>query len=228
MMTKHADLDIEIIRTNRKKTVSLRLRDGQLQMVVPNRMSQRRINDILTEKSGWIRKTLQKEALAPVFEPKTYLPGETFMFLGEGYQLALGSEENSWPCLSKNELIASGGTTSAISTQIHAWYLQSATQHLLQQTTKYAELMNAKPASVKVKAYKSRWGACSARGDLTYNWRIILAPADIVDYVVVHELAHLHHHNHSARFWACVAETLPDYKERNRWLKENGSLLRLD
>jgi predicted metal-dependent hydrolase len=76
-----------------------------------------------------------------------------------------------------------------------------------------------------VKYFKARWGSCSTHGDITFNWRIIMAPHRIVDYVVVHELAHLKHHDHSPRFWKGVETVIPDYRECREWLKNYGQML---
>lgn len=81
--------------------------------------------------------------------------------------------------------------------------------------------------SITIRDQKTRWGSCSGRGTLSFNWRLILAPPEILDYVVVHELCHLTHMNHSKEFWGLVGKVLPDYKVRRKWLKENGHTLRL-
>ena len=81
--------------------------------------------------------------------------------------------------------------------------------------------------SITIRDQKTRWGSCSGRGTLSFNWRLILAPPEILDYVVVHELCHLTHMNHSREFWDLVGSVIPDYKVRRKWLKENGHTLRL-
>ena len=81
--------------------------------------------------------------------------------------------------------------------------------------------------SITIRDQKTRWGSCSGRGTLSFNWRLILAPTEILDYVVVHELCHLTHMNHSKEFWGLVGSVIPDYKVRRKWLKENGHTLRL-
>lgn len=81
--------------------------------------------------------------------------------------------------------------------------------------------------SITIRDQKTRWGSCSGRGTLSFNWRLILAPTEILDYVVVHELCHLTHMNHSKEFWGLVGSVIPDYKARRKWLKENGHTLRL-
>ena len=81
--------------------------------------------------------------------------------------------------------------------------------------------------SITIRDQKTRWGSCSGRGTLSFNWRLILAPPEILDYVVVHELCHLTHMDHSKDFWNMVGSIIPDYKIRKKWLKENGHTLRL-
>ncbi len=204
------------------------MRDGAVQLVVPKRMSKRRINAIIDEKANWIRRAVEQDAAAPKFQAKTYQPGETFMHLGQTYVLTPTTDALDWPMIQGKALVVSGADSAQIKVQIDAWYLHEATQQLTTRTAKFGTLMDLSPNNIKTKYYKSRWGACSPTGDLTYNWRIIMAPAEVVDYVVVHELAHLRHHNHSRQFWGCVAEAMPDYKDHNRWLKQNGHLLRLE
>ena len=89
----------------------------------------------------------------------------------------------------------------------------------------YAGRMNVTYGRIDVRDQKTRWGSCSAEGNLNFNWRLIFAPAGVLDYVVVHELAHRKEMNHSARFWGVVESYMPEYKKYQAWLKENGNLL---
>ncbi len=96
---------------------------------------------------------------------------------------------------------------------------------LQQRAAYFAQRMGVDYGRISVRDQKTRWGSCSAKGNLNFNWRLILAPEQVLDYVVVHELAHRREMNHSKRFWALVEAVLPDYQSRRRWLKENGDLL---
>lgn len=91
----------------------------------------------------------------------------------------------------------------------------------------YNQFTGGNYTSITIRDQKTRWGSCSGRGTLSFNWRLILAPPEILDYVVVHELCHLTHMNHSKEFWELVESVIPDYKTKRKWLKENGHTLRL-
>ena len=106
-------------------------------------------------------------------------------------------------------------------------YKQKAKRQILQRIEYYSAYI---PEAVKInritiKEQKSRWGSCSSKGNLNFNWRLILAPEAVLDYVVVHEMCHLKYMNHSKAFWSEVERILPDYKDRRKWLKENGNSL---
>ena len=104
-------------------------------------------------------------------------------------------------------------------------YRKEARRRITERAAYFAEKMGVDYGRIAIKAAKTRWGSCSARGNLNFHWKLILMPPAILDYVVVHELAHRIEMNHSPRFWAQVERILPDYRERRRWLKENGGLI---
>ena len=220
--------NIEIIRTNRKKTASLRLRDGQMQLVVPKRATQGDIDRILASKANWIRKTLAEEAARPSFEPCTYVDGSSFIWFGQLTTLALSEEANGWPVLQRNQIGLKAGKSTEIRAQLLAWATQEAHNHIRTRVDHYANHMGVQPGPLTIRDYKSRWGSCSADGSIRFNWRIMIAPPEIVDYVVVHELAHLREMNHSPRFWAHVKAVLPDLDQHRQWLKQNVYRLRFD
>ena len=105
---------------------------------------------------------------------------------------------------------------------LEAQYRKEARRRITERAAYFAEKMGVDYGRIAIKAAKTRWGSCSARGNLNFHWKLILMPPAILDYVVVHELAHRIEMNHSPRFWAQVERILPDYRERRRWLKENG------
>ena len=127
------------------------------------------------------------------------------------YLIQFEKKDNDNPNLIKESLVA--------------WYEKHAEVKLKEKSKRYAEMMGVEFNSVGLKNYKSRWGSCSVEGDITFNWKIIMAPNRIVDYVVVHELCHLIHHDHSPKFWREVERIMPNYAECKEWLKLNGKRL---
>lgn len=108
---------------------------------------------------------------------------------------------------------------------LEAQHRKEARRRITERAAYFAEKMGVDYGRIAIKAAKTRWGSCSARGNLNFHWKLILMPPAILDYVVVHELAHRIEMNHSPRFWTQVERILPDYRERRRWLKENGGLI---
>ena len=109
--------------------------------------------------------------------------------------------------------------------EIISWYKHEALKYIVPQLEYFSAKINAKHRAVKITSARKRWGSCSTRGNINFSWRLIMAPKEVVDYVIAHEAAHLLHKNHSARFWNCVEKMIPDYKNHHLWLRKNGFLL---
>ena len=107
------------------------------------------------------------------------------------------------------------------------WMLQAAREQAIKTLDHYVPLYQLQPRSITIKAAKSRWGSCGIHDDINLNWLLILAPAEVYEYVVIHELCHIQQRNHSADFWRLVAQHCPDYKQRRAWLKQQGASLML-
>lgn len=222
---------ITIKRTNRRKTVAIHVDGGDIRILAPKRLSVRTLQDLIEHRSDWIRAKLHLQAARPSLPPRTFVEGDRFAYLGRVYRLEIDHTGPAPARLKSGRLIVAirpgDGEKARIEASLADWYRHQAGRHLAEKTVRFASTLDVRPKAVTLKNYRSRWGSCTARGDIFYNWRIIMAPSRIVDYLVVHELAHLVHHNHSPRFWACVASVLPDYRAHRDWLKLNGATLRL-
>ena len=228
------DFPVEIIRTERSKSASIEIEGDTVKVTVPKNLSEQRIEELVKNRTVWIRQKLkiQTETIRP--KDKEYVNGETFSYLGRNYRLKClsgGSGETKLTngyltvCLAKD---ASGAAVEGCMRQsLQQWYQARALEKLKEKTKRYSAILGVSPQSVGVKEYKARWGSCSSSGDVTYNWRIIMAPHHIVDYIVVHELCHLLEHNHGPKYWKHVKNVIPDYKECREWLKVNGEGLRI-
>lgn len=233
MLTIH-ELSIQIKRSKRR-TLGLSVNKCQVTAHAPLKLPEQKIRDFIELKLPWIRKALEKQSLRPVSHNKTFEAGEVFLFLGEEYRLAFQSNSAISVQLEKGILIVYSGANAAmagnkvwIQRQLKQWYSQQALKYLTERSQYFSKKMRLHYLSIKIQHYKSKWGSCSIQGHIHYNYLIMLAPPEIIDYLVVHELAHLKHHNHSPCFWQLVAIFVPQYKECRRWLKDNGALLRID
>ena len=219
------EFPIEVIRTNRKKSASVQVVDCQVQVIIPQTLSDQRIEQIVRDKTPWIRDKLRRQALLKPKKVKEYVSGEAFLYLGKNYRLKVMMGSSEVVKLTLGKLVV--GADADIKAELTSWYMQHAEKRLNEKVERFAKVIGVEPKSVKVKTYKSRWGSCSSLDDISFHWAIIMAPHFIVDYVVVHELCHMLHHNHSPAFWQQVEKVLPNYRDCRDWLKTNGQELKV-
>jgi len=211
----------QIIRTKRRTIALIVERDGSLTVRAPLKASDRIILQFVEKHAGWVeRKQAEIRSAVPV-QPKRYLPGESFLYLGESHPLEIVMDQ-------KRNLVLEHGFKLAVSMLANAemvfqnWYRQQARRVIEARAAFFAEKHQLHYKKIRITSARTRWGSCSTRGTLSFSWRLVLTPPDVIDYVVVHELAHTVHHNHSKRFWKLVENLLPDYKERRKQLREYG------
>ena len=236
-MTKVAnqtlDLDglkIQILRSARRKTLSLEVGHEGIKARAPERMRDAAIKQFIASKRSWIESTLAK--LPPLYAPLSLQNGCELLVLGHAYPLLITEGQKPIHIDANQQLVVpvssrTNSSAQALRNKLIKWYKQVAMRHLELRVRNQAGKMlaNGITPKIKVRDYKRRWGSCDHRGDLSFNWRIIMAPERVMDYVVVHELAHLQEFNHSRRFWNIVEQEMSDWREQQRWLSDNGSLL---
>ena len=224
---------LEIVRSKRRKTASIRLVEGGgVRVTIPRHLPDRWVHDLLRRRSQWIRRQLALQSEVVPLKPKAYVEGARLTYLGRNYCLkrvhgaAVEARlRQGCLCISTPDGLTGAPLAVAIRGALERWYAARALAKLSEKTQRYAALLGVAAKSIAVRDYKSRWGSCSVSGDIRYNWRIIMSPQPIVDYVVVHELCHLLEHNHSARYWRHVEGVIADYRERRQWLKIHGNSL---
>jgi len=220
------DFLVTVIKSSRRKTTALKIKDGEVSIHIPSRLPLKFAREFVVQKTTWIKTKLADQALKQI-EEKKFIDGEMFFFLGEQYTLSL-IQMDSAPLIIKNQqqLEFHGRLNRLSKTAIRAalvhWYKQQAENHLTARTAHLSKKIQIIPRSISIKTYKARWGSCNIRGELQFNWKLMLAPLDIIDYVIIHELCHIQHHNHSAQFWQLVALHCPTFKVSRTWLKDNG------
>lgn len=224
--------DYRVIRSHKRKHACIRVQDSQVTVIVPESTRDERIRQLLTQKNRWIREKLKVQEAVPPVKTKEYVSGETFAYLGRNYRLKVMEGKSEPVKLTNGYLVVRVPENDPevlrslrIQNKLTVWYKEHALERLSEKTERYAGIIGVQPKSVGIKTFKSRWGSCSKTGNIQYNWRIIIAPHHIVDYVVVHELCHLVHHDHSDNFWRSVESVLPEFRKAKEWLKLNGRSL---
>jgi len=188
------DIPITVERTRRKSTASIQVNNGRVRVLVPRHLSEREIRELIARKKDWIERTIRIHAGAVPAVQRDYLDDEVFTYLGKRYRLRVirGGDEPvrlTRGCLCVG--LPENEDRASIRDRLVDWYASHALERLQQRTQALAKELGVQPLSVAVKAYRGRWGSCTSEGRITYNWKIIVAPPEIVDYVVVHELCHL-------------------------------------
>lgn len=215
-----------VIRTKRKKTISIKVDAGKVSIIVPSDLPIVDIKKLLIKRTSWIQKKLLIQSKITPVEPKKYLSGESFSVLGENHTLSVYGASRNAVKLEDGQLFVflakRSRTTKKVRELLVDWYKKQANEIFVEKVAHYADILGVQPTAIEVKTYKARWGSCTINAKVQFNWKLIMAPHRIVDYVVVHELCHIIEHNHSKNFWNCVERVLPDYKARRTWLKENG------
>lgn len=175
----------------------------------------------------WHRIQKQREKFSDVMQP--FLEKNTIVYLGREYQLIVDVGKRHWPpvVIEDDAIVVQCLQADLAEKILERWYRQQARAVISGAIELYRAQMGVQYESLAIKDQKTRWGSCSSKGNLNFSWRLILAPKDVLDYVVIHELAHLKEMNHSKRFWMIVERFCPWYKRAEKWLKENGVGLRI-
>jgi len=215
-------MNYQLIRSKRK-TLSLSINDkAELVIRAPERMADKDIQAFIVEKSHWIEKKQQLVG-AQNKEKHRFENDEKFLFLGNNYALVIRSTNKR---LSFNGEVFEAGNESANTFSFERWYKQKFREIAVPRIDYFAKRHNLRFNALRLKKQKTLWGSCSSNNNLNFNYLLIMAPMSVIDYVIVHELAHTVHKNHSSEFWGLVESILPDYKPANKWLKENGYKLK--
>ena len=158
---------------------------------------------------------------------REFVNGESFMYLGRNYSLQIevdSSVKKPQVKLYRGKFIvkASNKNDEDIRKAMEQWYRYKAKEVIELRVKYYQRFFYIEPTGIRIKEQKKRWGSCTSKNELLFNWRCIMAKSNAIDYLVVHEMCHMHHKDHSKEFWGLVASVLPDYEVRKEWLKNYG------
>jgi predicted metal-dependent hydrolase len=218
--------NVRIIRSQRK-TLSIEVHpDGEVWVRSPQRVPKHEIERILAEKQDWIqRKTNELATKEELLPKKNFYAGERFLYQGYEYPLVLSDRARPPLTLEHGHFLLFHGANERAEAVFANWYRVEARRVFGERLAYHAALTGLKPGRLRISSAKTRWGSCSLK-TLALNWRLILAPPEVLDYVILHELAHLKIKNHQRDFWILVGNLLPDYAVRRKWLKDHGHQLR--
>ncbi len=227
--------DVCVRRSSRRKTLSLIVEQGEVRVLAPSFVSRGDIDLFVQENTPWIlQRVAHQQSQMQVYLQRNYISGETIPCLSHDLELVVERRAARKPILKNGRLylslplrVTEDGRRDYLKEKLQQWYRSEALAWFSERVEHYQVLMNSQADSIRIKNYKAKWGSCSSGGELSFNWRLMLAPAEISDYVVVHEMCHLQEMNHSKVFWQLVAEYCPGYKQHCHWLKEHGGSLEL-
>ena len=223
------DVKIDKLVRTKRKTVALQISDrAEVVVRAPRWVSVNYIVSFVSKHADWIERR-KKDINKKQARTKKFVDGEEFLFLGKKYVLSRTHQERS--LMSSQSVVLEGGVLYLPESiddprgLLEKWYKKKAKEYITRRVEKLARENNFEYNNVRTTSAKTRWGSCSGKKNLSFSWRLILAPKEAVDYVIIHELVHLRHMNHSKSFWQQVEQLCPAYKEYKRWLSDNAENL---
>lgn len=218
------DLQFHVRHSARRRTMQITVeRDGELVLTAPPEVDEAALRAFVLEKRFWIyTKLAEKDRLQRKVPRKEFVSGEGFLYLGRTHRLKLIDEQDAPLKLTNGRFTLQRDAQVNARDHFIRWYSERARIWLTSRVADYQSRMEVAPAGVKVQDLGYRWGSCGKGNWLYFHWKTILLPARIAEYVVVHEIAHLHEPHHTPAFWLRVERAMPDYVQRRAWLAEHG------
>lgn len=231
------EVTYSIRRSQRAKKMRIIVSMNKVEIVAPLKTPEKKIYQFVESNEQWIISALEKIATRPVklnnLQPVLYTDGIDIYYQGQVYKLSIKTSTLKRVKIEFNDCIiayipetqSTLDCSESIKNALVIWMKKQIKLHVLQWVNHHATKKNLYPRSINIKTQKSRWGSCGINNDIQINWLLMMAPPEVLEYVVVHELCHIQERNHSQNFWSLVALHLPDYKHRQQWLKQHGSQL---
>lgn len=212
-------------RSSKRRSIGLRIDDRGLTVNMPLRASEKWLSTVLNEKADWVIEKLGNWQ-AKKIEKQLWQEGEKIAFRGESITLRIiPSLFNTPPQLRGEQLylhVTDITNEVKIEKIVLKWYREEAERVFQECVSHYSPLMSVAPKQIKLTSARTQWGSCTTRGVVRLNWQLVKMPLHLIDYVVVHELAHLIEMNHSAAFWRVVESACPDYSNCRAELRSHG------
>lgn len=227
------EISYALSRTARRKTVAITVGFDGVRVLAPDDLDDSKVSEFVRKKASWVlRKKAMYSELSGVASPKEFVSGETFHYLGRPYRLKVVSDPNAVV----TRVTARGSNLiapvqplqdpmiakSAVRSGLRQWYIARAGIHFARRMDFVSQALACEARSVSVVDQSKRWGSCDAKGRIRLNWRLVMAPVSLIDYVLTHEACHLLEHNHSRQFWRMLETVMPDYEQRLQRLDALG------
>ena len=220
----YKDIDYTLKRSDRKTTSIYIERDGTVLVLAPAPFDHQRIESILEKKRRWIYRGLAEwQDLNRTQVHREYVNGESFLYLGRHYQLQIVDDQQAPLLLKQGQFRLRRAEIKQADKHFKAFYKTRLLKRLHQNAPLFEAKMGKQATGFKVLELKNRWASCTASGTINVHWKCAMLPSQVLDYVLVHELAHLHHPSHNPAFWRTVEKVLLNYEEQKAWLKFNGA-----
>lgn len=219
------NIKINKIERSKRKTVALLVNlDSTLTIKALFYLPTNEIDKVVAKKHNWIIEKVKQAQCKPNPVIREFVNGESFLYLGKSYRLKIN---NSSRVSLGDHLFFPKTKKENIREELIDWYKQEATRKLASRVKWYTKKIGINSSYLKLSSAQKRWGSCGRNNVLSFNWRLVMAPLKVLDYVVVHELTHIEHKNHSTKYWTKVRTILPNYKQAKDWLRENGHTLNI-
>jgi predicted metal-dependent hydrolase len=218
--------DYQLVRSRRRTIALIVQKDGSLVVRAPLQAPEKFIREFVASKADWVRKQKVRAQKIARAVAHAYVDGEKFLYLGQSYPLKIVSPRRTALTLGTGFELSRSALPRAEAAFVR-WYKRRAAELLSERVRLLAAKYGYRPSKVRITSARTRWGSCSPQGTLSFTWRLVMAPAAVIDYVVIHELVHLEIKNHSPKFWGRLGERLPEYKTHVAWLRKNGHFLSL-
>lgn len=246
-MQKGIMINFQVLRS-RRKTLALQVKQGHVFVRAPYHVDEQLINSFVQKKDAWLRAKITEQNKTVDFccnftqGSKLFLFGElvTLNIIFDSKGEKTGEKSNTYlielmngdqeltivlPARIQQKMLNEIQLAVVVKKHIEHFFKQQAQKLILPKVEHYSTLTQLIPTSIKIRQYRARWGSCNNRGELSFNYLLMMLPKHVIDYVVVHEVCHLRYLNHSTTFWQLVAKYFPDYIDAKKWIKANQSAL---
>lgn len=228
------DIEYQLLPGAQRQTTDIVIeRDGMVRVRPPLKMTPEQVDETVFSKRMWIYRNLAEwHDLNATRVVREWVNGESFLYLGSSYRLSLVNEQDEALKLKDGRFqllrtVMEEGGRDAAQQAFEQFYKDKGLPRFQQRIAHFAPKVGVKAGKVQVKELGYRWASCTPNGNLEFHWKCLMAPLTVIDYIVVHELCHLRHRDHTDTFWNEVDKVLPDYRERKEWLRQRGANLDL-